>query len=652
MSSNAQRIRDIRRQVRSGPSVIVEQDISSIAPGSSGNVRVKLSGPPPRPVALRIVRKEGDADVIVSAGERPVFTPEDWDTWRTVTMSSSAAGGTGDAVFQVRGAWVKPAEFTLVVEKLVKQVVIDPVTRIEGRLRVEVELDGDTVTDAWSTAALFRGIEPLLIGRAPEDAPIVTQRVCGVCTYVHGVTSVESIESAAGVSIPESARLVRNLLMGAQFLHDHIVHFYHMQGMDWIDVPAALAADPTATQALADVATPSARPMDFAGTKTRLQALVDSGKPGLFAGGHFGHPAYNLSAEENLLLATHYLEALKVQVNAARMMAVLGGKNPHPAAMVPGGVTCGGELSKGRLNDFDTWLADTADFIATVMLPDAQLLAERYPYYATIGGSPEHMVFGGFPLSENLPQDFFFPQGMLRNGNMEDVQALDMSAITEDVARSWYLGTAEHPSTARTDPNFSELNRQDRYSWSKAPRYNGDPMEVGPLSRLLVSLAAGQQQVSAAVLPVMMRLGWGLPQLNSVMGRVVSRAVESKVIADAMPEWSDQLAANILTDNDLLYVDWHLPNESEGLGYGEVPRGALGHWLKVDAEGRIGNYQMVVPSTWNFGPRDVEGKLGPVESALKGLKVLEADRPLEVMRVVHSFDPCIACAVHVVDVRE
>ncbi|GAB6057552.1 nickel-dependent hydrogenase large subunit [Desulfonatronum parangueonense] len=634
-------------------SVVLQSDSVSISPGSMANVQVRLSGAPIQNVTVNVVKTGGSTGIHIASGAVLIFTPTNWSNWQNVSLSADPGAGGAQATFEVSGGGVVPATFTaLVSAATINSVVIDPVTRIEGRLRVQLEMNGNTVVKAWSTAALFRGIEQLLVGRDPRDAPLITQRVCGVCTYVHGECSIQALENSANNVIPENARLVRNLLLGAQFLHDHIVHFYHLQGLDWIDVHKALLASPSATQSLAQSRTPAARPIDYAAVQSRLQTMMNTGNHGLFAGGHFGHPGYKLSPEENLLLVGHYLEALKVQVNAARMMAVLGGKNPHPAAMVPGGMTCGGELFNGRLADFNRHLVDVRDFVRTILMPDAELLAERHSEYALFGGSPRHLVFGGFPLSANLPADYYLPQGIaLLSGNSIGYQSVDMTKITEDVSRAWYSSQTAHPSTGATSPSYDRLNLEQRYTWSKAPRYNGMTMEVGPLSRVLVAMAAQHEAMNSTMGPVMNRLNWDFAKLNSIMGRIVARVVESQVIANIMGNWSSRLASNISGGNLDIFRNVDLPKAASGVGLGEAPRGSLGHWLRIGDDGRIANYQMVVPSTWNFGPRDAQNQPGPVEKCLEGLVVVDNAKPLEVMRLIHSFDPCIACAVHCIELR-
>lgn len=527
------------------------------------------------------------------------------------------------------------------------RVTIDPITRIEGHLRIEVEITGDRVTSAWSTGTLFRGIEIILQGRQPEDAWLFTQRLCGVCTYVHGSTSVRCVENALDLQIPESASIVRNLMMGAQFLHDHLVHFYHLHALDWVDIVGALAADPQRTANLAREISPEAGTIDFAAIKTRLGNLVNSGKLGPFAGGFWGHPAYRLSPEENLLLTAHYLVALRQQASTARMHAIFGGKNPHPQSLRVGGVTCNYELTASRCAEFRTLLEETKRFIDTVYIPDVALVAEKYGDWSAIGATSHFLAYGEFPQSHQEPGSLYFPQGVIFDRGK--VLPLDQALINEHVSHSWYEGTtALHPSIGETLPRYTNHDTADRYSWLKAPRYQEESMEVGPLARMLVAYGAGRPHAVSAVDDFLARVGMTPEAMYSTLGRVAARALETQIIANAMKTWLSQLEDRIKYGKTTLFKSWRMPSQASGVGFNEAPRGALGHWIDIQ-NGKIANYQMVVPSTWNFGPRCANEKPGPVELALVGTPIADPQRPLEVLRTVHSFDPCIACAVHVID---
>ena len=424
---------------------------------------MKLSADPGGTVAVTVGRDSGDADITVASGSTYYFESGNWNVYQPVTLTATADSDTsnGQALFAVSTPGAATVYVTATEQEATgdgsqpRRVVIDPVSRIEGHLRIEVEVADGQVTKAWSSATLFRGIETILNGRSPYDAPVITQRLCGVCTYVHQLCSVRAIEDAVNATITDNARIVRNLTLGAQYLHDHVVHFYHLHGLDWADITAALSANTAAAANLARTISLDAEPIDFDAIKARLQGLVNTGNLGPFANGYWGHLAYRLSPEENLILTAHYLKALEKQVVAARMMAILGGKNPHPQSTVVGGVTCGGELSAARLNDFRTYLEEVLRFVDTAYIPDLKLVASRYPEWTTLGKYNHFMACGEFPQGPRLPDDLFIPQGIILNGELLDVQPLDQTRITEHVARSWYAGTTElHPQTGQTTPSL------------------------------------------------------------------------------------------------------------------------------------------------------------------------------------------------------
>jgi [NiFe] hydrogenase large subunit len=541
------------------------------------------------------------------------------------------------------------------------RIVIDPITRIEGHLKIETEVTDGKVTGAWSTGTLFRGIETILKGRNPEDAWLFTQRLCGVCTYVHGASSVRCVEDAAGVTVPDNARIIRNLLMGAQYLHDHLVHFYHLHALDWVDIVSALSADFKATADLAKTVSPTAPPIDyseavmyFKNVQDRLNNFVQGGQLGPFANAYWGHPAYKLSAEANLLLTAHYLEALKMQAKTARLHAIFGGKNPHVQSLRVGGVTCQREITGAHINEFRALLKETRSFIDTFYVPDVTFLAGAYKDWSEIGGNVNFLACGEFPMSGQEPGSLFFPQGVIIDGrdNLDkysdlNVQPLETAWIEEQAQHSWYdykNQSSMHPSVGVTTPNYTGFDTNDRYSWLKAPRYSGNPMEVGPLARMLVAYGNGMIEAQGAINGFLMDAQ--LPNISamfSVLGRVAARALETQIIAHAMESWLDEL-----TIGGSAYRPTATPTSGTGMGLNEAPRGALGHWINIQ-NGKIGNYQMVVPSTWNFGPRCANEFPGPAEKALEGVPVVDPAKPLEILRTVHSLDPCIACAVHVID---
>ncbi len=636
--------------------IVTDQDTLNVTEGGSAIFKVKLSDNPGQAVSVTVGHDNGDADLSVVSGLTYYFDATNWNDYQPITVAAAEDGDdtSGQATFALSAAGTQTVYVTAVEQDNDNggtppgRVVIDPVSRIEGHLRIEVEVGNGRVTKAWSTATLFRGIETILTGRDPLDAPLITQRLCGVCTYVHDLASVRAIEDAVGVQITDNARIIRNLMLGAQFLHDHIVHFYHLHGLDWVDITSALNANAAATENLAQAISPNADPIDFAGAKSRLQALVNTGNLGPFANGYWGHSAYAMSPEENLLVTAHYLEALKKQATAAKMMAILGGKNPHPQSTVVGGVTCGGELSADRLNSFRTYLEETRKFVNTVYIPDLKAVAAKYPEWTTVGSFSNFMACGEFPLGPNVPADLFMPRGLIFNGDILNVQAFDPIYISEHVARSWYKGSTDyHPEVGETVPNYTGMDLDNRYSWLKAPRHDGEAMEVGPLARVLVGYGLGQAEFVNPVERFLKDTGLSEANLLSTLGRTAARGIETAIIGDAMVGWLNELENNLSVGNRQIYQQYTM-GTSSGTGFLEAPRGALGHWINIEGSA-IDNYQMVVPTTWNLGPRCAQGIPGPLEQALVGVPVADPSSPVEVIRVIHSFDPCIACGVHVID---
>ena len=553
-------------------------------------------------------------------------------------------------------------------------VVVDPVTRIEGHLRIEAEVDGGAVKDAWSSSTMFRGIELILQGRDPRDAWVFTQRICGVCTTVHAIASVRAVENAIGAKPPPNARLLRNLIMSAQMVQDHVVHFYHLHALDWVDVVSALSADPAKTSALAESISdwPLSSTKYFAGVRDRVKAFVDRGQLGPFANAYWGHSAYKLPPEANLLAVAHYLEALDWQREFIRLHAVLGGKNPHLQSFLVGGMATPidpdkqASLNMGTIAQLKELIAKAHDFVARVYIPDVLAVASFYKDWAGYGaGVGNFLVYGEYPDDDGPQPQLFLPSGVIWNKDLGKVDAFDPNKITEYVTHSWYEyaggnDKALHPSQGETSPKYTgpeppyeRLDTSAKYSWLKSPRYDGKPMEVGPLARMLVAYARGQPRVKALVGDVLGKLGVGPEALFSTLGRIAARAIETLVLVEKMGSWVDGLAENMgrhdlrIADNDKWDPStW--PKDCTGAGFHEAPRGALGHWVHIK-DGAIANYQCIVPSTWNAGPRDAGGARGPYEEALLGTPVQNVDQPLEILRTVHSFDPCMACGVHVVD---
>jgi len=555
-------------------------------------------------------------------------------------------------------------------------IVIDPVTRIEGHLRIEAEVDGGRVRDAWSSATMFRGIELILRGRDPRDAWAFTQRICGVCTTVHAIASIRSVENAIGAEPPPNARLLRNLIIASQVVQDHVIHFYHLHALDWVDIVSALSADPAQTASLAQSISdwPLSSPTYFRGVKDRLKAFVDRGQLGPFANAYWGHPAYKLPPAANLMAVAHYLEALDWQREVIKIHAVLGGKNPHLQSFLVGGMATPVDLDRqasinaGSIAEVRRLIHKARDFVTRVYIPDLLAVAGFYKEWAGIGaGVGNYLVYGEYPEEDTPNARLYLPSGVIRRRDLSRVEPFDPSRITEHVKHSWYEyeggdGQGKHPSVGETKPKytgpkppFERLSDSEKYSWLKSPRYDGEPMEVGPLARMLVAYASGHQRVRELVGFALGRLGVGPAALFSTLGRVAARGLETQLMAEKMETWLDELAENMgrrdlrIHDNTRWSPDtW--PRECTGAGFHEAPRGALGHWVHIQ-DGAIRNYQCIVPSTWNAGPRDASGRRGPYEEALLNTPVADPQKPLELLRTVHSFDPCIACGVHVVDAK-
>ena len=465
---------------------------------------------------------------------------------------------------------------------------------------------------------------------------------------------MRAVEDAVGVKITDNARIIRNLLHGAQFQHDHIVHFYHLHALDWVDIVSALSADPKATASLADNVSdaPWGGAKYFKGVQDRLKKFVASGQLGPFENAYWGHKAYKLPPEANLMAAAHYIEALRLQAKAARMHAIFGGKNPHPQSLVVGGMTCVGDLTADRLAEFLYITRETQQFVEKVYIPDLLAVASFYKDWGGIGGTSNFMAWGEFPESAQEPESLYMPRGVIAKRDLANVSMAGQDMVTEDVTRGWYeKGAPKHPWKGETKPIKKDPEYRPGggdYSWLKAPRYDGMATEVGPLSRVLVAYAKGHKEIKPVVDMVLGKLGVGAGALFSTLGRTAARGIETVAIGQRIENWMGELLGNIKGGDVATYTPWEFPSYGEGVGLNDVPRGSLGHWCVVEG-GTIKNYQYVVPSTWNFGPRDAKNAMGPVEEALIGTPIADPKKPLEVLRTVHSFDPCIACAVHVID---
>ena len=559
-----------------------------------------------------------------------------------------------------------------------RRVVVDPITRIEGHLRIEAETDADgVIQQAYSAGTMVRGIEIILRGRDPRDAWAFAQRICGVCTLVHGIASVRAVEDALGYQVPANANLVRNLMIGSQYVHDHVMHFYHLHALDWVDVVSALSADPAATSTLAQSLSsyPRSSPGHFADVQRRVKALVESGQLGIFANAYWGHPAYKLPPEANLMAVAHYLDALAWQRDVAALHAIFGGKNPHPHFLVGGvpnpiDLNSDSAINTKRLSQVQEIITRMREFVDQVYVPDTLAIAGFYKDWAAQGeGLGNFMCYGDFPATSiNDTAKFMVPRGVILDRNLSDIQEVDLhdpAQIQEFVSHAWYdyadgKQTGLHPYDGETTlnytgpkPPYQQLDVNDGYSWLKSPRWRGKAVEVGPLARMLMMYATGHDQARELVDMTLSRLEVPIDALFSTLGRTAARTLETKIFADAMQGWYDQLIYNIKagdtkTFNPTLWDPTSWPKKARGAGFMEAPRGALGHWIVIE-NGKIANYQAVVPSTWNAGPRDAGGQPGAYEAALAGHRLHDPKQPIEILRTIHSFDPCIACAVHVMD---
>lgn len=558
-----------------------------------------------------------------------------------------------------------------------ERIVVDPVTRIEGHLRIEAVVENGKITDAYSAGTMVRGFEKILKGRDPRDAWAFTERACGVCTTVHALASVRCVEDALGIAVPKNAELIRNLMFCAQLVQDHVVHFYHLHALDWVDVVSMLSADPDETSRIAQSISnwPRTSPKYFADVQNRIKKFVESGQLGIFANGYWGHSAYQLPPEVNLLAVAHYLEALEWQKELVKIHTIFGGKNPHPNYLV-GGVPCSlnfnevNAINNERLNQVGKLIKDAIQFVEHVYIPDLLAIAGFYKDWAGIGGGlKNYLAYGDLPTRGfNQPDYFKFPRGAILDRNLEEVHEVntkDAEEIKEYISHSWYKysggdGKGLHPWKGETEfnhtgpkPPFDYLDVEGKYSWLKTPRWKDHPMEVGPLSRMLVAYAKGHTEVQDVVNDTLGRLDVPVTALFSTLGRTAARGLETKLVVHWMQAFYDELITNVKNGQFTTFTQerWDpdtWPAVAEGVGMTEAPRGALAHWIRIQDK-VIDNYQLVVPSTWNASPRDGKGQRSAYEESLLGTPVANIDQPLEILRTVHSFDPCIACAVHLYD---
>jgi hydrogenase large subunit len=568
-----------------------------------------------------------------------------------------------------------------------KRVVVDPVTRIEGHMRCEVNVDDDNVIrNAVSTGTMWRGLEVILKGRDPRDAWAFTQRICGVCTGTHALTSVRAVEDALKIQIPENANSIRNIMQLTLQAHDHLVHFYHLHALDWVNPVNALKANPKATSELQQKISPKhakSSPGYFRDVQNRLKKFVESGQLGPFKNGYWSNPAYLLPPEADLMAVTHYLEALDFQKDIMKIRSIFGGKDPHPNWLV-GGVPCAinvdgvgsvGAINMESLNHVSSIIDRTIEFIDNVYIPDILAVGQFYKGWLYGGGlsGTNVLAYGDIPDKANdySPANLMMPHGAIINGNLKDVHDVDLrnpDEIQEFVPHSWYKypGGVKglHPWDGITEANFElgsntkgsktnieQIDESAKYSWIKAPRWKGHAMEVGPLARYVVGYAKGDKEITEQINFVLKTLDVPVTALFSTLGRTAARGLEASWAAQKMRYFMDKMMANIKAgDSATANVDnWDpstWPKEAKGVGFTEAPRGALGHWIRIK-DTKIDNYQCVVPTTWNGSPRDEAGNIGAFEASLMNTKVERPEEPVEILRTLHSFDPCLACSTHV-----
>ena len=504
------------------------------------------------------------------------------------------------------------------------KIIIDPITRIEGHLKVEAIVEKGVVKDAKSSGTLFRGLEVILKGRDPRDAQRITQRICGVCPTSHSIASTLCLDSAFGLggSIPDNGRLLRNLILGSAHIADHILQFYHLAALDYVDVTKVA---------------------NYEGTDSTLNSVkkfIERGELGPFVPRYEGD--YRFPDAVDRQLVGHYVEALRMRRKAQEMCAIFGGKMPHNMAVVPGGVTEIPTIDKiasflWRLNELRT-------FIDQVYLPDVLAVAEVYSDYFEIGtGCRRLLSYGSYELDGKEP-DLMKRRRLFKQGTVDSsfsLRPIDISAIAEDVKYSWYddSTTGKKPAQGETIP---QEDKAGAYSWVKSPRYSGDAYEVGPLARIMATYLSGDEKVKSIVDPALAKFKASPKVMFSTLGRHLARAVSCKVIADTMPTWLLELKPG-----EPVYQEYEIPDESSGIGLVDAARGALGHFIQIKDK-RIANYQCVVPSTWNMSPKDDKGQPGPLEQALTGTRVKDEANPVEIVRIVRSFDPCLACAIHLI----
>lgn len=550
------------------------------------------------------------------------------------------------------------------------RIVIDPITRIEGHLRIDVEVNDGKVDKAWASSTMWRGIEKILVGRDPREAWLFTQRFCGVCTTVHALASVRSVEDALQLEIPLNAQYIRNLILIAHALHDHVVHFYQLSALDWVDVTQVLKADPAKASSIAESLSdwPGNSKFEMKAVQDKVKGLVESGQLGIFAHGYWGHPAMKLPPEVNLIAVAHYLQALEYQRYANQVVAMLGGKTPHIQNVAVGGVANAinpdspGALNVDRLYQMKSLLDKVIPFVQKVYFNDVTTIAGLYPdWFGYGGGVTNYLSVPDLPL-DGKNTEFMLPGGTIF-GDLSTYKPIKSQrdpywrdAVTETAAHSYYKGSDPlHPFKGETEPEYTDFQENGKYSWVKAPRFQGKPMQVGPLANVLCGVAAGDPLMTKWAtlaldkISAVAKIKATPAHLHSTLGRHGARAIRAAVLSElAIKQWQ-MLTDNIIKGDTTIFNKPEFPKGTiEGVGFHEAPRGTLSHWVVVD-NGKIANYQAVVPTTWNASPRDEKGNIGPYEASLLKNPIADSEHPLEVLRTIHSFDPCMACAVHTFD---
>ncbi|MCI1858593.1 MAG: nickel-dependent hydrogenase large subunit [Sporolactobacillus sp.] len=562
-----------------------------------------------------------------------------------------------------------------------KRIIVDPVTRIEGHLRIEADVENGKINHAFSSGTAIRGIELVVRNRDPRDVWAYVQRICGVCTTVHALASIRAVEDALDIHVPKNANLIRNIMNATIMLHDHVVHFYHLHAFDWVDAISILKADPKETSRIAQSISkwPNSSPGYFKSVQDKIRKVAESGQLGVFANGYWGHSAYKLPPEVNLLAVAHYLEALDWQKEVVKIHTIFGGKNPHPHYLVGGMATpldinMDNGIHSEKLEQIDQLITQAHDFVNQVYLPDLIAIGSYYKDWGQKeigGGLNNYISYGDFSTGDIRDTKLYrVPRGIILNGNLDDVRNVDPrdnKQIGEDIKHSWYTydgktSGVRHPWKGETEmhysgpkPPYEHLNTDAKYSWIKSPRWEGHPMETGPLARMMVGYALNKGDYRAIVDDTLKKLGLPLPAMHSALGRTVARGLDAGLTVNWMRDDFNSLIQNIKNGDQTTFdkSKWEpktWPAHAFGVGTVEAPRGSLGHWIEIE-NGKTKNYQAIVPTTWNASPRDSNGGIGAYESSLRGVPVADLKKPLEILRVVHSFDPCLACAVHLTDLE-